>query len=158
MGQAAHPLPAGEKQSLAMSVEDGAVLGRLFSHLQYEDQIEPFLEAFEDLRFPRCSMVHQMEIDKLMFMTMPPGEERKERDKTMRLKRDAGQDVLTESDILHLEGAHIWMDAREAWSWDATDEADNWYVNWGLLRERCLQRGNISLEHIPVREVLVAYS
>ncbi|KAJ7843542.1 hypothetical protein B0H14DRAFT_2358999 [Mycena olivaceomarginata] len=34
VGMAAHPIPPGSIQENAMSVEDGAVLGRLFSHLR----------------------------------------------------------------------------------------------------------------------------
>jgi salicylate hydroxylase len=41
-------------QHTAISLEDGGVLAKLFSHLRGRDQIPSFLYAFEDLRGPRC--------------------------------------------------------------------------------------------------------
>ncbi|KAJ6578087.1 hypothetical protein B0H19DRAFT_1062632 [Mycena capillaripes] len=49
VGTTAHPIPPGSIQESAMSVEDGAILARLFSHLRADkqrEQINLFLWAF----------------------------------------------------------------------------------------------------------------
>jgi salicylate hydroxylase len=117
-----------------MTVEDGAVLAKLFSHLRSEDQIGNFLYAFQELRQPRCSMVLKKEIGDIAFMTMPPGEVQQYRDKIMRAKRDAGLDVLDAGG--DMEEAPQWAEIKEVFGYDAEDDADNWWMEWGVLRER----------------------
>lgn len=116
-----------------MTVEDGAVLAKLFSHLRTKDQISHFLYAFQDLRQPRCSMVLKKEFGDIHFMTLPPGEMQQYRDEMMRAKRDAGLDVLDAAD--GMEETPQWVEIKEVFGYDAEDEADNWWIEWGLLRE-----------------------
>ncbi|RDB26397.1 6-hydroxynicotinate 3-monooxygenase [Hypsizygus marmoreus] len=134
IGEAAHPLPPGSVQATAMTVEDGAVLAKLFSHLRTEDQISNFLWAFQDVRQPRCDSVVAREIGIVYFMTMPPGEHQEFRDQSMRAKRDAGIGILQASE--DIEESPEWTEVKEVFGYDAEDEADNWWVEWGLLRER----------------------
>lgn len=151
IGQAAHPIPVssamsdvepiltimiqvGSVQGCAMSVEDGAVIAKLFSHLHTEDQIESFLYAFQDLREPRCATVYTNEQGIIYYMTMPPGELQEYRDTSMRQKRDAGLSPLHGS--ADAEESAEWVEMKEVFGYDAEDEADNWWVEWGLLRER----------------------
>ncbi|KAG7448109.1 FAD/NAD(P)-binding domain-containing protein [Guyanagaster necrorhizus] len=136
IGDAAHPVLPGAVQSYAMCAEDGATLGRLFSHLHSSDQIPIFLEAFQDLRHSRCSFVMQREKELLSFLTLPPGEEQIMRDETMRAKRDAGLSVLSAADALNTEEAEWWLEIKHMFSYDAEDDADNWWVQWGILRLR----------------------
>jgi salicylate hydroxylase len=132
---------------LALSVEDGAVLATLFAHLRTEDQIGNFLWAFQDLRQPRCDSVGVKENGVLYFMTMPSGEHQEERDNSMRLKRDAGINILQGSD--EYEESPEWVEIKEMFGYNAEDEANNWWIEWGLLRER--SKGiNVSYE-IPVQ-------
>lgn len=117
-----------------MAVEDGAVLAKLFSHLRSADQIESFLWAFQDLRQPRINLVYGREVGIIQYMTMPPCEFQAGRDQEMRAKRDAGINVL---DALgDMEETPQWQEIKEIFGYDAEDEADNWWVEWGLLRER----------------------
>lgn len=134
IGEAAHPIPVGSVQACAMTVEDGAVLAKLFSHLRTEDQIGSFLWAFQDLRQPRCASVLAKEHGIIYYMTMPPGEHQEYRDASMRAKRDAGLNILQASD--DLGESPEWAEVKEVFGYDAEDEADNWWVEWGLLRER----------------------
>ena len=124
----------GANQSCALSVEDGAVLATLFSHLRTEDQIGNFLWAFQDLRQPRCDSVTAKENGILYYMTMPPGEHQEMRDNSMRAKRDAGLGILQASE--EQEESPQWVELKEIFGYDAEDEANNWWVAWGLLRER----------------------
>ncbi|KAG1834961.1 hypothetical protein DFJ58DRAFT_868483 [Suillus subalutaceus] len=38
------------------------------------------------------------------------------------------------------EASEQWEQLKELWEYDAEDEADDWWVKWGLLRERAKQR------------------
>jgi salicylate hydroxylase len=67
-------------------------------------------------------------------MTMPPGEYQEMRDSSMRAKRDAGVGILQAFD--EQEESPEWVEIKEIFGYDAEDEANNWWVEWGLLRER----------------------
>ncbi|KAG6849360.1 hypothetical protein H0H93_009103 [Arthromyces matolae] len=138
IGDAAHPYPPGAIQTLAMAIEDGAVLAKLFSHLRSSDQITSFLYAFNDLRFKRCNTVCVKEFTDIFFMAMPPGPESDGRDNHFRGRRDRGLNVL-DAESLEDETPQ-WTEIKEVFGYDAEDEADNWWQEWGLLRERAAGR------------------
>ncbi|KAF5379737.1 hypothetical protein D9615_005787 [Tricholomella constricta] len=138
IGEAAHPHPPGAIQTCAMAVEDGAVLAKLFSHLRAEDQIPNFLYAFENLRQPRCAAVTKKEFGDIFFMSLPPGEMQEMRDTMMRQKRDAGRSALESSG--DAEETQEWTEIKVMFGYDAEDEADNWWQEWGVLRERARGR------------------
>jgi salicylate hydroxylase len=117
-----------------MAIEDGAVLAKLFSHLCNEDQISNFLYAFQDLRQKRCEAVIRKEFCDIHYMALPPGEAQQFRDQSMRAKRNAGLSALAAAGELELNPQ--WEEIKEIFGYDAEDEADNWWNEWGLLRER----------------------
>lgn len=135
IGEAAHPLPAGSLQGGAMAVEDAAVFAKLFSHLRDKDQISSFLHAFQDLREDRCASVVHTEQCNLYFQMMPAGPQQEQRDQDMRAKTAQGENVFGGG-----EASEQWDQLRELCCYDAEDEADDWWVKWGLLRERAKQR------------------
>ena len=130
-------LQPGTIQGTAMAVEDGAVLARLFSHLSEERQIGSFLNAFQELRQERVKAVRQGEFHSVMYMTA--GDEvAQARDENMRRKAAAGKNVLDgDGDG---DAAQIWEEYRVIFGYDCEDEADDWWVQWGMLRERALER------------------
>jgi salicylate hydroxylase len=70
-------------------------------------------------------------------MTFPPGEHQAGRDIMLQAKDAAGLDVLTpdeddESDI----NSERWEHVKFQFGYDAEDEADNWWVQWGMLAMR----------------------
>ncbi|EGN99370.1 hypothetical protein SERLA73DRAFT_90724 [Serpula lacrymans var. lacrymans S7.3] len=134
IGEAAHPIPVGAIQAAAMAVEDGAVLAKLFSHLGSQDQISSFLYAYQDLREVRCASVVTSEQENLAFQTLPKGEMQEARDNGMRAKYAAGQSVLGGG-----EAADQWESLKDLFGYDAEDQADDWWVKWGILRERAKQ-------------------
>ncbi|KAG6817236.1 hypothetical protein H0H87_011293 [Tephrocybe sp. NHM501043] len=138
IGEAAHPYPSGAIQTTAMAIEDGAVLAKLFSHLRSEEQISPFLYAFETLRQSRCTAVGTKEFGDIYFMSLPPGEQQEGRDAHFRGRRDRGLNVL-DADSFEEETPQ-WTEIKEVFGYDAEDEADNWWQEWGLLRERAAGR------------------
>ncbi|KAH7906813.1 hypothetical protein BJ138DRAFT_1161696 [Hygrophoropsis aurantiaca] len=135
IGEAAHPLPAGSIQGAALAVEDAAVLAKIFSHLISEDQIPSFLYAFQDLREGRCASVIASEQGNLSFQMMPKSPQQEQRDQHMRAKFDAGESPLAGGDAMEQ-----WEMLKELFGYDAEDEADDWWVKWGVLRLRAKQR------------------
>jgi salicylate hydroxylase len=117
-----------------MSLEDASVLAKLFSHLRNEEQIPSFLFAFQNLREERCKKNRALDIGNILFMMAPEGEGTTQRDAMMREKHDQGRNVLSGDD----EDSNVaqWDHNRELFGYDAEDEADNWWVQWGLLQER----------------------
>ncbi|KAI6025734.1 hypothetical protein F5J12DRAFT_903881 [Pisolithus orientalis] len=111
-----------------------AVFAKLFSHLTSEDQIPMFLHAFQDLREDRC---------------------KRERDNIMRERQALGLGVLGAG------GGKLpdqWDQLKELFGYNAEDEADDWWVKWGLLRERAKQR-SIELEeriHVHLQAVNIS--
>jgi salicylate hydroxylase len=146
-----------------MTVEDGAVLAKLFSHLRTRDQIPNFLYAFQDLRQPRCAAVYKKELGDVGFMTLPPCDFKDMRDNALRTKRDAGISVLNAGE--GEEETQEWTEIKDIFGYDAEDEADNWWIEWGLLRERanglnlsvaCNVFGSIAIsQKISIRTVQV---
>lgn len=67
-----------------MAVEDAAVLGKLFSHLNDKSQIGHFLYAFEDIRQARCYTSFQDEVVLYRFFSMKPGPQQQARDEGLR--------------------------------------------------------------------------
>jgi salicylate hydroxylase len=126
-----------------MNLEDASVLAKLFSHLRNEEQIPSFLHAFQDLREERCEKNRALDIGNILFMMAPEGEGTVQRDIMMRAKYDEGQNVLADDDGDN--NVAQWDQNRELFAYDAEDEADNWWVQWGLLHER--SRAQVS-EHM----------
>ena len=120
-----------------MAVEDGAVLAKLFSHLSEERQIESFLYAFQELRQSRTRSVRASEFGNAFFMAMPVCEQSRQRDEGMRMLGEKGLNVLEGGDG---EASGAWDEIRTVFGYDCEDEADDWWVQWGLLRERALGR------------------
>ena len=116
-----------------MSLEDASVLAKLFSHLRSEEQIQSFLYAFQNLREPRCQSNRVLDISNIEFMMAPSCEATEMRDQMMREKHDRGRNVLSGDDD---DTVAQWDRNCELFGYDAEDEADNWWVQWGLLQER----------------------
>ncbi|KAF7335442.1 6-hydroxynicotinate 3-monooxygenase [Mycena venus] len=140
VGGAAHPIPPGSTQYYAMGVEDGAVLAKLFSHLNTHSQITDFLYAFQELRQPRCEMVIASETNIIRYMGMPNCPAQEARDQAMIAKHEADADLFVYVD--GEEESAEWTEIKTVFGYDAEDEADNWWVSWGLLKQRSLERVN----------------
>ncbi|KAH9169576.1 FAD/NAD-P-binding domain-containing protein [Lactarius sanguifluus] len=130
VGSAAHPFPPAVMYGPSMSLEDASMLAKLFSHLGREEQIRSFLYAFQNLREVRCQSNRALDIGNIKFMMVPTGEMTEMRDKMMRARYDQGRNVLEDGTVAQ------WDRNRELFGYDAEDEADNWWVQWGLLQER----------------------
>src|SRR6266436_4547846 len=115
----------------SMSLEDASVLAKLFSHLCNEEQIPSFLYAYQNLREERCQKNRDLDVGNIIFQAAPHNEETAERFSQMRKRHDEGRNVLVGDD----EDSAV-AHNRELFAYDAEDEADNWWIQWGLLQER----------------------
>lgn len=126
--------PAGNHPA-ALCVEDAFVLGRLFQRIKRRSQIKHLLSAFQELREARWEVIKPAEADKLAVVTMPPGSLRDLRDETMRKEKEVGiQDLDFEDDVddyLRTE-----LKEYENFGYDAVEEVDTWWVEWGVLLDR----------------------
>ncbi|KAJ7162331.1 hypothetical protein C8R46DRAFT_1164441 [Mycena filopes] len=137
VGAAAHPIPPGMTQYHAMGLEDGAVLAKLFSHLSTASQISDFLYAFQDLRQPRCEAVLTAERGIIQYMSMPDCAEQVARDQGMMALAAAGTNLFDVAE--GAEESAEWAEIKDVFGYDAEDEADDWWVSWGLLKQRALE-------------------
>ncbi|KIP11010.1 hypothetical protein PHLGIDRAFT_172853 [Phlebiopsis gigantea 11061_1 CR5-6] len=121
VGAAAHPLPEGSLQSFGMLVEDAAVLGKLFSYLQKEDQIPNILWGFQDIRQPRCVAVKERETYRAKLFTLKYGPEQVSRDQSLSQGADLGLYSLEEPRVL--------------FTYDGDEAGADWWHGWGKLQE-----------------------
>ncbi|KAK7678592.1 hypothetical protein QCA50_018464 [Cerrena zonata] len=154
IGDAAHPFPPGAQQGSALAVEDAAVLGKLFTYLKVDDQIGNFLWAVQELRQDRCEKCLQEEYDLYVFLTLRQGEMQEVRDAEMRLKHESGRTDLRQGEDV---AAKQWEELRTVYAYDCEDEADNWWIEWGLLRERARER-NEFYNTTPIRQPVIQQS
>ncbi|KAK0484232.1 hypothetical protein EDD18DRAFT_1293742 [Armillaria luteobubalina] len=145
MGAAVHPMPPGSVQQCALTMEDGAVLAKLFSHLHCKDQIKSFLSAFQDLRQLRCAAVLCKEARIFHYMKAEPGELQQSSDDMTWAKEQAHAIGILDA-MGDLEENDIHKQIETVFGYNAEDDADNWWVTWGLLRERA--RSDSSESHM----------
>lgn len=144
-------------QSCALSVEDGAVLAKLFA-FQLSDggplspHIPTLLAAFQSIRHPRCASMQIKEVGIAHYMTMPgdSGAERDMRDQGMRARRDTiGITVVPiqvttpmdmyfgadyDEDEQDSEGTSPEWAEIEAFAYEAEEEAEEWWCSWGRFQ------------------------
>ncbi|EGN96530.1 hypothetical protein SERLA73DRAFT_111128 [Serpula lacrymans var. lacrymans S7.3] len=131
IGDAAHPFFACGTQSCSIHIEDAEVLGILFSRLNDWDQVPSLAEAFQELRYKRCHAVNVYEQQSFESLRAPNGPEQVERDRvlhTMLVNVHNPRDETT--------GRDQWEAISEIFGYSATEAAEDWWVQWGVLRER----------------------
>ncbi len=109
-----------------MAVEDGAVLGSLFSHLSSKEQIPAFLNAYQELRQRRCEMVNRAVFDNARMMCLPPGPEADARDQDMAAQATDWDDGMLKVQFEEISAIFLY---------DAGDDAEEWWINWGRFHD-----------------------
>lgn len=118
-------------------MEDGAVLGSLFSrlHTGSQEEVVRLLSAYQEIRQARCLELMKSEYEVVHFSTLDDAD-------PMREARDAGFAVARQQQSLDWDDVdeevvrHAWDEFRTSYAYDAYDAADEWWNDWGLLRER----------------------
>ncbi|KAJ7148147.1 hypothetical protein C8R43DRAFT_1129294 [Mycena crocata] len=115
LGEAAHPFPPAALHAYSIALEDGAFIGKIFSHTRDRNRIPEFLEE-------RCTRIRDIEkVYITHFITLPDGEMQEAREAAMRANHAAGRNVVgsAESDLQHMLD-----DTRMIFSYDPSDDAD----------------------------------
>lgn len=131
IGEAAHPQILGTHFGPSLALEDAALLGALFSRLRSADQVATLLYAYQDLRKGRADMLVAIEEHSIDVAFSGPS---RIRDGLVRFNAIPADepDPPPGSGPTDAELAEI----TEVWGYFAIDAADEWWVEWGLLRER----------------------
>ena len=119
-----------------MAIEDSAVLAKLFGHLISRDQVNSFLYAFLELRKERTKSTRINELGNIHFMAMPDDAGAIQRDQHFKARRDKNLSPLEDESG---DGSGVWDSIKQMWCYSAEDEADDWWVAWGMLRLRSQQ-------------------
>ena len=130
-----------------MAVEDAVVLGSVFSRLKSRDHIIRYLGAYQDMRQQRCHDMAIWGVEKVEFCTLPPGPKRDARDASMLEAMRRGQQDWTQSDEDYLRGR--WEEFKDVFGYNAFEDADTWWVEWGVMLERMERKGTVG----PIRGV-----
>ncbi|KAI0255935.1 hypothetical protein BJV78DRAFT_1174599 [Lactifluus subvellereus] len=141
LGEAARPLIPCSLQSCSVSVEGAAVFSTLLSYLRGFDHIPMLVRAYETIRRDRTEFLHQVEVSSVTQAMYPPGPERIARDQEMQKNLETGQTKWDDDAYLGL-----WGQICEVWAYNAFDAADDWWVQWGVLREHSLRLQNSHIE------------
>ncbi|KAJ7197418.1 hypothetical protein GGX14DRAFT_471303, partial [Mycena pura] len=129
LGQAAHPSTPGAFHCYSASLEDGAFIGRIFSHTRDRARVPEFFNAFQEHREPRCARINAADEMYVQVMTIPDGEMQARRDTGMRANHAEGRSVMDGD----LQDVHD--DFSFVFGYDAMDDADEWWINWGRFRD-----------------------
>ena len=123
-----------------MTTGDAAVLGRLFSHLHSKEQIDSFLSAVQEIRQARIEQALATAAENVLAVAVPPAVSAA-RESRERARAEAGLESLSGGSA----GAQEQMGEiiEKMFAYDPEDEADNWWVQWGLVAER-MGRWNLS--------------
>ncbi|KIM69526.1 hypothetical protein SCLCIDRAFT_12991 [Scleroderma citrinum Foug A] len=136
LGDSCHPMLPYRAQGAAMAIEDGAVLGNLFSRLSSRAQIAPLLHAYESLRYARATNTQASSRLNQVIFHLPDGLEQEQRDKQM---STAMEDARREQDGRTANDTHTvpnkgnpnqWADKEKSamlFGYDADEEAEKWW-------------------------------
>lgn len=134
VGDAAHHITPTGNHGAALALEDAVVLGGLFSRLTDRRHIKRLLNAYQEIRQPRCDNIQQQELHKLAVVSIPSGPEQEARDDAMRKEKEYAKEKLENSlDDEYLQT--IWEEFQ-VYVYDAFDEVESWWVEWGSLLDR----------------------
>ncbi|KAH9066722.1 hypothetical protein EDB87DRAFT_1828071 [Lactarius vividus] len=133
VGESSRPLIPCSSQCGSLSVESAAVFSTLFSYVRGFDHIPLLVRAYETIRRDRADFLHRVELTHVSQSMFPPGPEQMARDQEMQKLLHAGQAKWDDDAYLGL-----WGQVCETWAYNAFDAADDWWVQWGILRERSL--------------------
>ena len=84
------------------------------------------------------------------FVPDPPGPQRDARDEFMRKARNSGKLDWSDSPETYLRKQ--WEELGEVFGYNAYEEADTWWVEWGILHQRL--KGKESTLFIPSQVVV----
>lgn len=103
------------------------------SRLKTWDQLPQLVEAFQDLREERCQSVNEKELMGFQLVWLAPGPHRNARNQALWAMMTLGLQGWDE-DKMRCQ----WEEISEVLGYSAREAAEDWWVSWGMLRERSL--------------------
>ncbi|KAH9850511.1 FAD/NAD-P-binding domain-containing protein [Lenzites betulinus] len=144
LGDACHPMLPYRAQGAAMAIEDAAVLGNLLSRLNQPSQLQPLIQAYEDLRLPRTAETQRQSRLNQKIFHLPDGPEQEARDAGMRqameaeLRKMQGEAAYKQSGAGSEEAfagsPNQWADPKKntaQFAYDADAVAERWWRTVG---------------------------
>ena len=108
-----------------------------------------FVDGYQELRAGRCWEIQQSESANSASVMLPDGPDQEERDRSMKQAYAMGSGGWDETMFRHL-----WENIRILFAYDPEEECQEWWLRWGLLRERA----NEMRGELEKRERLLARS
>ncbi|TFK50416.1 FAD/NAD(P)-binding domain-containing protein [Heliocybe sulcata] len=139
VGGAAHPSPVYWTHGTALTIEDAATLGALFSHIVSRTQISAFVSAFEDIRLPRCANVIKADVSNLETVVHPrsPSEADQATDSPKPPPPESVPQTSTGWDeVFESNYQAEWEELIAMFDYDANDVSEEWWVTWGSLMQQ----------------------
>ncbi|KAF7297002.1 FAD-binding-3 domain-containing protein [Mycena indigotica] len=154
LGEAAHPFPAGAVNSYACALEDSVFIGKIFSHTHDRSRIPELLYAFQEHREPRCNLLCDIDMKYVTSLTQDDEDTYITRDAMFRTNYQQGKNVM---EIPESHEGQTMEETRMLFSYDAGDDADEWWINWGRFHDfavrsqedTCDENGDGELERLP---------
>ncbi|TFK50415.1 FAD/NAD(P)-binding domain-containing protein [Heliocybe sulcata] len=166
MGGAAHPSPVHWTHGTALTIEDAATLGALFSHLSSRAQISAFISAFEDIRLPRCANVIKADVSNLETVVHPRSTS--VADQTADSPKPPPSEPVPKTltgwdEVFESNYQAEWEELIAMFDYDANDVSEEWWVTWGSLMQRAAHSSlsqpetDLQLLSTPLPELLSSY-
>nr|GAT42402.1 predicted protein [Mycena chlorophos] len=134
LGEAAHPFTPVALQSYACALEDGAFLGKIFSHTDDPKRVPELLHAFQEHRQPRTDFLRTIEEKYLVVLTVPNGEQQEMRDGMFRSNHALGRNILDAPEATKME-VEAMEETQIVFDYDPEDDADEWWITWGRYHD-----------------------
>ncbi|KAJ7234508.1 hypothetical protein B0H12DRAFT_1076331 [Mycena haematopus] len=157
LGEAAHPSPPAGLHPYSVALEDAAFIGKIFSHTRNRERVPEFLYAFQEHRClrnavfipyvkeKRCSRIRDIDMEYVQATTIPEGEIHDQRDAGMRANHAAGRNAM------HGDFQQMLDEFGIVFGYDAMDDADEWWINWGRFRNTGTESGGEEPERARLR-------
>ena len=112
-----------------MTIEDGAVLGNLFSRISHISQLGPLLKAYQDLRLPRTAGVQASTRILQHVFHLPDGPEQRKRDEN--LKKAMALELSGKLSTGNQNQSADKVESDIIFKYDADLEVDKWWAAHG---------------------------
>ena len=116
------------------------------------------LYAYHDLRAPRAAWLHELELKHRRVKNLA-GDQRMARDAALRAAFVKARPSQTREEAREALNSHEDDDGEalarhfaklmDGWGYDAREEAEEWWVRWGLLKERASMREHTGEDSRP---------
>lgn len=107
--------------NVVAAVEDGFVLGSLFSYLSNPRQIPLLLNAYQEIRQPQVAHLQAVEYASCMTFILPPGPARDARDAAFAVTLNSDEEMGDET------LAQLWAGYSRSYTYDTLEAVEDWW-------------------------------